>query len=72
VHSVAVMDAGIGFAVKVEDGAQRAQFPAVVRVLQSLGILRTELPPKLEEFLHRPLRNTRGEVVGVVRPAADA
>ena len=72
VHSVAVMDAGIGFAVKVEDGAQRAQFPAVVRVLQALGILRSELPPKLEEFLHRPLRNTRGEVVGVVRPAADA
>ena len=71
VHAVAVLDEGFGIAIKVEDGAQRAQFPAVLRVLQVLGVLRTELPPRLEEFLHRPLRNTRGEVVGEVRPVAD-
>src|SRR6185503_19385134 len=70
VHSVAVPDLGIGFAVKVDDGAQRAQFPAVLRILQLFDVLPNTLPPRLEEFLRRPLRNTRGEVVGEVRLAS--
>jgi L-asparaginase II len=68
VHSVAIIDEGIGIAVKVEDGAQRAQFPAVISVLQHFGALPRDLPPRLAEFSRRPLRNTRGEVVGEVRP----
>ena len=68
VHSVAIVDDGIGIALKVEDGAQRAQFPAVISVLQHYGALPRDLPPRLAEFLRRPLRNTRGEVVGEVRP----
>ncbi|MFI5256893.1 MAG: asparaginase [Gemmatimonadales bacterium] len=67
VHSVAIVDDGIGIAVKVEDGNQRAQFPAVIAVLQHVGALSKELPPRLAEFLQRTLRNTRGEVVGEVR-----
>jgi L-asparaginase II len=70
VHSAGIPDLGIGFAVKVDDGAQRAQFPAVLRVLQLLGVLPVALPPRLEEFLHRPIRNTRGEVVGEVHPVS--
>ena len=72
VHCVAIMDEGMGIAVKVEDGAQRAQFPAVISVLQRFGALPRDLPPRLAEFFHRPLRNTRGEVVGEVRPLGDA
>ncbi|HEY2027304.1 MAG TPA: asparaginase [Gemmatimonadaceae bacterium] len=68
VHSLAIIDDGIGIAVKVEDGAQRAQFPAVIAVLQHLHILPTDLPPRLAEFMRRTLRNTRGEPVGEVRP----
>lgn len=67
VHSVAIVDDGIGIAIKVEDGAQRAQFPAVISVLQHLGALPKDLPPRLAEFMQRSLRNTRGEVVGEVR-----
>ena len=70
VHSVAVIDQGIGFAVKVEDGAQRAQFPAVIRILQHLDALPAVLPLRLEDLLRRPVRNTRGEVVGEIRPSA--
>jgi L-asparaginase II len=70
VHSVAVLDAGLGLAVKVEDGAVRAQHAAVLRLLQHLDALPDPLPPRLAEFLHRPVRNTRGEVVGAVRPVA--
>jgi L-asparaginase II len=67
VHSVAIPEQGIGFAVKVDDGAQRAQFPAVLRILQMFDVLPKALPPRLEEYARRPLRNTRGEVVGEVR-----
>jgi L-asparaginase II len=72
IHCVAVVDEGIGIAVKVEDGAQRAQFPAVLTALQHFGILPRELPPRLAEYLHRPLRNSRGEVVGEVGPLGAA
>ena len=70
VHSVGIPEQGIGFAVKVDDGAQRAQFPAVLRILQSLDVLPAALPPRLEEYARRPVRNTRGEVVGEVRLAS--
>ena len=70
IHSLAIIDEGIGIVVKVEDGAQRAQFPAVIRVLQHCGALPEALPPRLAEFARRPLRNTRGEVIGEVRVAS--
>lgn len=70
VHSVAIIDDGIGFVVKVEDGAPRAQFPAVLALLQHLGALPAELPPRLADFRQRVIRNTRGEVVGEVRAAS--
>lgn len=67
VHSIAVPERGLGLALKVADGAQRAQFPAVLRALQLLDVLPARLPPRLEELGHRPIRNTRGEVVGEIR-----
>ena len=70
VHSVAVLDRNLGLAVKVEDGNQRAQYPAVLRFLQALDALPAELPPRLAEFMTRPIRNTRGEVVGELVSAA--
>jgi L-asparaginase II len=70
VHSAALLDQGIGIAVKVEDGAHRAQYPALVRLLQLLDALPHTLPPRLHDFLHRPVRNTRGEPVGEIRPVA--
>ncbi|HEX5830926.1 MAG TPA: asparaginase [Gemmatimonadaceae bacterium] len=70
VHSVAVLDAGVGLALKVEDGATRAQYTAVLQLLRVLGHLPDVLPARLADFLHKPVRNSRGEVVGVVGPAA--
>jgi L-asparaginase II len=70
VHTVAALDQGLGIAVKVEDGSQRAQFPAVLRALQLVGALPDPLPARLADFVRRPVRNTRGELVGDVRPAA--
>ena len=67
VHCATIVDEGIGIAVKVECGAQRAQFPAVIAALQQFGALPRDLPPALAEFARRTLRNTRGEIVGEVR-----
>ena len=70
VHTVALLDQGIAFAIKVEDGNPRAQHPAVLRLLQHLGALPATLTPPLADLLVRPVRNTRGETVGEIRPAA--
>ena len=67
VHSVALLDQGIGIVVKVEDGAARAQYPAVLRLLQLHGALPDTLPPRLQEFARTRVKNTRGEIVGEVR-----
>jgi len=72
VHSIAIPGLGLGAAVKAEDGAQRAQQVAVLRLLQLLGVLPEALGGKLGEFASKPVRNTRGETVGLVRPVADA
>jgi L-asparaginase II len=67
VHSVAILDRAIGCTVKVEDGAMRAQYPAVLRLLQVLGALPDPLPARLQDFARTRVKNTRGEVVGEVR-----
>lgn len=67
VHTLALVDRGIGIAIKVEDGAQRAQYPAVLALLSELGELPDPLPDGLREFAARPVRNTRGESVGEIR-----
>jgi len=66
VHSAVVPDRGLGIALKVEDGNSRAQYPALLRLLQELDELPETLPARLGEFLRKPVRNSRGEVVGVV------
>ena len=70
VHTLAVPERGLGLALKVGDGAQRAQYPAVVRLLQLLDVLPADLSPRLHEYLHRPVRNSRGEIVGEIGPVA--
>ena len=66
VHSAVVPERGLGIALKVEDGNSRAQYPALLRLLQELDELPETLPQRLVEFLRKPVRNSRGEVVGVI------
>ena len=72
VHCAMLPGRGIGVAVKVEDGAQRAQLPALLRLLRELGALPETLPEALNCSLRKPIRNTRGECVGEVMMRADA
>jgi L-asparaginase II len=67
VHAGVIVDSGIGIALKVEDGNARAQQPALIRLLQLLDALPDPLPARLSDLLDRPVRNSRGEVVGETR-----
>jgi L-asparaginase II len=71
VHCALLPERGIGIAIKVEDGAQRAQVPALLRLLQEIDALPDPLPPRLADLTHKPVKNTRGECVGEVTMRAD-
>src|SRR5678816_2979181 len=47
VHSAVILDSGIGLALKVEDGNQRAQQPALIRLLQELSLIHISEPTRL-------------------------
>ena len=66
VHSAAIISSGLGIALKVEDGASRAQYPALLALLQRLGALPDPLPQRLAELARKPVRDTRHEVVGEI------
>jgi len=66
VHCAALLDHGIGVAVKVEDGASRAQYPALLEVLRRFDALPDPLPARLADFARPRIRNHRGEIVGEV------
>jgi L-asparaginase II len=69
VHAVSIPAERIAVAIKVEDGAARAQHPALLKLLQLLRVLPDELPPRLAAFGRTPILNTRNELVGEVRVA---
>lgn len=66
VHSAAIVATGVGLAIKVEDGASRAQYPALILLLQRLGALPESLPERLADYARKPVRDSRHEIVGEV------
>ncbi|HHV71280.1 MAG TPA: asparaginase [Clostridia bacterium] len=68
VYCLGHLPSGVGIAIKVEDGSDRALGPVVIETLWKLGFLTYEELVKLRHF-HRPqIRNHRGDPVGEVRP----
>lgn len=59
----------IGVAVKIEDGHKRAIGPAVVEFLKRLGLLSGDELKELDDRHFSVVTNTRGEIVGEIRPA---
>ena len=66
VHGDALLDAGVGVAVKVIDGARRAAAPATMSVLDSVRAVPPAARKALDAFAHARLRNVAGDVVGRV------
>jgi len=70
--AAALMGEGLGLALKVADGSNRAVPSAALLVLSHMDILDTNAPgfsEQLREFFSPPVRDTRGRVVGKVVPA---
>ncbi len=66
VHSLGLVQQGLGIALKVEDGSARAQYAAVLALLDALGELPEPLPASLRDLAGPMVWNTRGEIVGEV------
>lgn len=66
VHTLALLESGIGIALKVEDGTQRAQYQAVLTILNRLGMVDDVWPESFRDLAPRIVRNTRGEQVGEI------
>ncbi|MFC3770012.1 asparaginase [Paenibacillus sp. GCM10012303] len=68
VFAVANPERKAALAVKIEDGAQRALYPAVTEALVQLGWLTLDETEALRTFHRPPVRNFRGAIVGELVP----
>jgi L-asparaginase II len=71
VYCGALPDAGLGIALKVDDGATRAAENLMARLLHRLGALDKAALGRLSAPLERPLFNRAGREIGALRRAAD-
>lgn len=62
-------EAGIGIALKVEDGAARAREVAMAALIRAAGALTDAQWARAEGLLTVPVPNRRGTGTGVIRPA---
>jgi len=69
VFCVGIVGAGIGIAVKVDDGSSRPHPVVVTTILKQLGYLDADAERELAKYLQPEVRNHRGEVVGRIAPA---
>ncbi|MCM3267519.1 asparaginase [Paenibacillus elgii] len=67
-YAATMPEQGIGIAVKIEDGAGRAIYPAAAETLLQLGLLNAEEAAQLAGFHQPAVNNRRGDQVGIVRP----
>lgn len=63
-----VVGAGIGVAVRVQDGSHRPIPPLVLAVLEQLALAPPTMLEKLTPFRRPPVTNARGETVGEIIP----
>src|SRR5262249_52500271 len=66
VQAIGVKSHGLGIGVKVADGQKRGLYPAVVSVLDQLGLLDASARAELARWGHPTLSNYRGIVTGDV------
>jgi L-asparaginase II len=67
----ALPERGLGFALKIADGAGRAAQVATLRLIDHLGALDDAHRRRLATFVAAPVRDRAGHPVGEVRAAAD-
>jgi L-asparaginase II len=66
----ALPERGLGIALKIADGSNRARSVALLAILDYLGMLSEEEKQQLQAHIAPTLVNSRGLAVGEIRPAA--
>ncbi len=67
-YGLSLRERSIGVAIKVFDGSERGLYPAVVEVLDQLGVLSAEQKAALADYHHPKNRNRQNLDVGDIRP----
>jgi L-asparaginase II len=67
-YAAIVPEAGLGIALKIDDGAGRAAETVIAAILDRLGLVGDDKAARA--FVRAPILNTRGAEVGMRRPAA--
>jgi L-asparaginase II len=70
VITAALPEQGLGIAVKIVDGSNRARAVALLAILDFLGALTEEEKHQLQAHIAPTIINSRGLTVGEIRPAA--
>lgn len=69
VQAIGIRSRGLGIAIKVADGRKRGLYPAIVSVLEQLGLVDDRARDILAPWRTRIVRNYRGTPTGEIRPA---
>lgn len=67
VHGLAIPEAKLGIAIKIDDGSQRVLGAVVVAVLQKLGLINGEMGDDMQELSNPAIHNFAGLHVGEIR-----
>ena len=67
VYCATLTDLGLGVAIKIDDGAQRAAEAVMIRLLDKLGVLTESAKGRLLNLLEPAIFNRSNEVVGWIR-----
>lgn len=70
VITAALPKRGLGIAVKIADGSERARCVALLAILEHLDILKDEEKQQLQSHIMPTIVNSRGVDVGEIRPAS--
>lgn len=68
IFALTVPDKELGLVLKIEDGNQRALYPAVVEALKQLDLLSAAEVSQLAAFHTPTVHNWQGTEVGIIRP----
>ncbi|SDM94893.1 asparaginase [Paenibacillus sp. yr247] len=68
IFALTIPEQGLGFVLKIEDGNQRAMYPAVVEALKQLRLLSEYEVSALASFHTPTVHNWQGTEVGIIRP----
>ncbi len=70
VYCAAIPEAGIGVALKIDDGAHRASESAMGAVLSKIPGLRALFADSPAELIRVPVKNVAGKTVGEIAPGS--